>query len=569
MLGIAISVGAGSIAAPVFQHSAHATEPVSTQISVETPVAPILETTKPVSKPVAIVPQPAAKPAKSVLGVSSKVVVVKPSAKTKTLTSDKAVKTAVKPTAGHAVAKGETLWQIAQAYKVEVRALANVNRLSTGSVLKVGQVLNVPVKTAVKPSQDTISLKEISKSVPEVPVLASSKADGLQSNNLAARQAVAVENLRVKRDRLKQDLAELGEDVNGAPKAFAEAKLSIVNAADQQESDALPVTRLSDVALPSIGGVEPKAIVTPDLEPLSVESTESVSERPQVVAKVKQLSPETPQFDPTPLLAEIRNLRERQPDAKSEVTTTPKQVAVIAQATPAKLADDQVSKVSMTRVEPISAKAVAANPDFAGRKSESALSIELRNFVQPKLKSETKEKSAPSTNRQVVARATFGSAAYAPVTPAVQKMVAPNLPAMGREDAFLPGGKVSKGYIMPSKGLLSSGYGWRWGRMHRGIDIAAPVGTPIVASAAGRVSYARWNNGGYGYLVELEHEDGTMTRYAHNSRILVKEGQEVAQGQQISAMGSTGFSTGPHLHFEIHKRGRGAVNPMAFLSNQS
>ncbi|NJN49314.1 MAG: M23 family metallopeptidase [Alkalinema sp. RL_2_19] len=149
-------------------------------------------------------------------------------------------------------------------------------------------------------------------------------------------------------------------------------------------------------------------------------------------------------------------------------------------------------------------------------------------------------------------------------------MVAPNLPAMGREDAFLPGGGVSSnGFIMPSKGLLSSGYGWRWGRMHRGIDIAAPVGTPIVASASGRVSYARWNDGGFGYLVEVEHQDGSMTRYAHNNRILVKEGQEVAQGQQISEMGSTGFSTGPHLHFEIHKRGRGAVNPMAFLNNQS
>jgi murein DD-endopeptidase MepM/ murein hydrolase activator NlpD len=101
--------------------------------------------------------------------------------------------------------------------------------------------------------------------------------------------------------------------------------------------------------------------------------------------------------------------------------------------------------------------------------------------------------------------------------------------------------------------------------MHRGIDIAAPTGTPIFAAAPGVVVYARWNSGGYGNLVDIRHADGSLTRYGHNSRILVQEGQVVEQGQHISAMGSTGFSTGPHLHFEIHPPGRGAVNPMAFL----
>ncbi|NJK27720.1 MAG: M23 family metallopeptidase, partial [Coleofasciculaceae cyanobacterium SM2_3_26] len=92
--------------------------------------------------------------------------------------------------------------------------------------------------------------------------------------------------------------------------------------------------------------------------------------------------------------------------------------------------------------------------------------------------------------------------------------------------------------------MLTSGYGPRWGRMHKGIDIAAPVGTPIVAAAAGVVTYSRWNSGGYGNLVIIRHPDGSSTRYAHNSRLLVREGQEVDQGQLISEMGSTGFSTG-------------------------
>lgn len=120
-------------------------------------------------------------------------------------------------------------------------------------------------------------------------------------------------------------------------------------------------------------------------------------------------------------------------------------------------------------------------------------------------------------------------------------------------------------WIWPTKGVFSSGYGWRWGRMHKGIDIANNVGTPILAARNGQVISAGWNDGGYGYLVELRHDDGTITRYAHNSSILVSTGAYVNKGAVISLMGSTGRSTGPHLHFEIVPPGRGAVNPLQFL----
>ena len=121
------------------------------------------------------------------------------------------------------------------------------------------------------------------------------------------------------------------------------------------------------------------------------------------------------------------------------------------------------------------------------------------------------------------------------------------------------------GWIWPTQGVFSSGYGWRWGRMHKGIDIANNVGTPILAARSGQVESAGWNDGGYGYLVELRHTDGSLTRYAHNSRILVRPGDQVNQGSVISLMGSTGRSTGPHLHFEILPPGRGAMNPLQFL----
>jgi murein DD-endopeptidase MepM/ murein hydrolase activator NlpD len=122
-------------------------------------------------------------------------------------------------------------------------------------------------------------------------------------------------------------------------------------------------------------------------------------------------------------------------------------------------------------------------------------------------------------------------------------------------------------YIYPVHGVLTSRFGWRWGRMHKGIDIAAAIGTPVVASAEGTVTYADWNNGGFGNLIKIQHNDGSETLYAHNSKLLVHQGEYVDQGQVIAEMGSTGRSTGPHCHFEIHLPHQGAVNPIAMLSH--
>ncbi|MDZ8033113.1 peptidoglycan DD-metalloendopeptidase family protein [Nostoc sp. DedSLP04] len=148
------------------------------------------------------------------------------------------------------------------------------------------------------------------------------------------------------------------------------------------------------------------------------------------------------------------------------------------------------------------------------------------------------------------------------------------LPPLAAVDQYLPRpideltpppSSSTLAYTWPAKGTLTSGYGWRWGRMHKGIDVANSTGTPVVASAEGTIEKAGWNNGGYGNLVEIRHPDGSTTRYAHNSKILVQPGQAVHQGETIALMGSTGHSTGPHTHFEIHPSGKGAVNPIAML----
>ena len=113
----------------------------------------------------------------------------------------------------------------------------------------------------------------------------------------------------------------------------------------------------------------------------------------------------------------------------------------------------------------------------------------------------------------------------------------------------------------------TSGFGRRWGRAHEGIDMAGPVGTPIHATGDGVVIFAG-RQSGYGNLIKIQHELGTETRYAHLSRINVKVGQRVSQGDQIGAMGNTGRSTGPHLHYEVRLNGR-AVNPMSFIEAAS
>ncbi len=118
-------------------------------------------------------------------------------------------------------------------------------------------------------------------------------------------------------------------------------------------------------------------------------------------------------------------------------------------------------------------------------------------------------------------------------------------------------------------GLISSGFGYRLdpftggGSMHSGIDFKGPIGTPILAAADGEVTFAGWQ-GGYGNTIEITHNNGLMTRYAHLSGFNVSLGQNVTRGIQIGRMGSTGRSTGSHLHFEVRINGA-AINPMKFL----
>ena len=134
----------------------------------------------------------------------------------------------------------------------------------------------------------------------------------------------------------------------------------------------------------------------------------------------------------------------------------------------------------------------------------------------------------------------------------------------------LPAAGAKVEFQMPVSGRISSGFGTRFHpidhktKFHGGIDIAVPKGTPVGAAAAGVVKFAGWK-GGYGNAVIIQHADGSETLYGHNEKLLVTEGQQVAAGENISLSGSTGKSTGPHLHFEVRENGQ-LVNPQNFLS---
>lgn len=135
--------------------------------------------------------------------------------------------------------------------------------------------------------------------------------------------------------------------------------------------------------------------------------------------------------------------------------------------------------------------------------------------------------------------------------------------SVGASSAPAPTSGAGGAFIWPVQGVLTSPFGWRWGRMHEGIDIGAPAGATVVASGSGYVIHAG-RMSGYGLLVLLQHPGGVVTAYAHNSSVAVSVGQPVSQGQQIASVGCTGHCFGDHVHFEV-RVGGSPTDPMGYL----
>ncbi len=164
-----------------------------------------------------------------------------------------------------------------------------------------------------------------------------------------------------------------------------------------------------------------------------------------------------------------------------------------------------------------------------------------------------------------------GAPAQAATIPTNAVAMNSGYPAMPTSNASGGSGNVS--FINPlPKGQATSGFGMRkhpihgTEKMHEGQDLAAPEGTPILAAAAGKVKQKPFNAGGYGNYIDIIHANGTSTRYGHmKNPSPLADGTEVTQGQQIGEVGSTGGSTGPHLHFEVRNTAGKAENPVAYL----
>ena len=162
-----------------------------------------------------------------------------------------------------------------------------------------------------------------------------------------------------------------------------------------------------------------------------------------------------------------------------------------------------------------------------------------------------------SAERAAAAQAEAEEAAAAAAA-AAQAAAAPAAPAQAAQTA-------SGAVVSPAQGTFTSGYGMRWGTLHAGIDIANAIGTPILAIMDGTVIDSGPASG-YGQWIRIQHSDGSVSVYGHMSTLAVSVGQSVTAGQQIAGMGSEGFSTGSHLHFEIHPSGNGAVDPVGWFA---
>ena len=137
------------------------------------------------------------------------------------------------------------------------------------------------------------------------------------------------------------------------------------------------------------------------------------------------------------------------------------------------------------------------------------------------------------------------------------------LPQVGEQDMQPIGLRA----VQPVSGTLTSSFGQRWGTHHSGTDIAAPIGTPVLAAADGVVTAAGPATG-FGLWVKVRHVDGTETVYGHVDTFSVTEGETVSAGQRIATVGNRGHSTGPHLHFEVHDPSGVKVDPAAWLATR-
>ncbi|MBE9096729.1 peptidoglycan DD-metalloendopeptidase family protein [Tychonema sp. LEGE 07203] len=493
----------------------------------------------------------------------------------------------------YSVRPGDTLLAIAKGYGVSPKELISANKLGNPNLLNVNQRLKIPqvgsnnqaVQAAASYSASNSTSVNSAASVPASLNLSSSTPEMADAGVAAPAPIAPVVSPLANLEGLNNISAPMVPKINSIPLTQVSQTISDDRKLELQgeptftgavDTSALPQPASATAAIATGEYPQPVSFVPDSAQGLNVDPANALPESNSEARPAGQaLNPYAER-----LRAEVLRLREeyraeRNSIGINAVALTPtEQETTFASSNPSQ----ELPSVNPDLYTPEYAGAVQ---DEISRPPSRAWSEQVQKQQQERFDPARAAELQPidltpnSTEQPpVVATAPFGSQGYDPLSnPSLGRMVSPELPPLSGADTYLPNGSKqpssANGFIWPAKGVLTSGYGWRWGRMHKGIDIAGPIGTPIVAADSGVVTYAQWNDGGYGYLVEITHADGSETVYAHNSRILVQKGQRVDRGEQISEMGSTGFSTGPHLHFEVHPAGQGAVNPMAFLPDDA
>jgi murein DD-endopeptidase MepM/ murein hydrolase activator NlpD len=487
----------------------------------------------------------------------------------------------------HEVKPGDTLARIASLYGTSVSELVKANNLSNANRLQVSQKLSVPVATAGTAQPTIVASNPVDVSSNTIEQSTQSKVG--TNTTVASESSVVANNSSIVSStkvtgNSQTNIATQPSTVQGTETAATTENTNTANNFTGMGGDTPVPTALNGMQ----GNRQGSLLAQRAKEDKGLQSLQQDIERLREKYRAQQSGASTPNSASNSVVV---------PTYPQANTAVPIRVpAPYQQARPNVPTVPRVNNVNTSapfaNQNPVAVPIVVAPPARFNnlypaplpRANQAAIPIQVPRPMQPR----ANEPFNPQWNNRVNgntqnaritvpggmqdASQSLGAARGITVSPQLPNS-AQRLPnTLATVDRYLPQvidenapSTNRVGMIWPSKGVLTSGYGMRWGRPHRGIDIAGPVGTPIYAVADGVVERAGWNNGGYGKLVDIRHPDGTMTRYGHNSKILVQAGQQVRQGQQITAMGSTGFSTGPHLHFEIHPGGKGAVNPIAFL----
>ncbi|WP_434683797.1 peptidoglycan DD-metalloendopeptidase family protein [Pseudanabaena minima] len=391
--------------------------------------------------------------------------------------------------------------------------------------------LNLPARSIATPSVPAATAAEQYSSNRSIPLEANSSQPVAEPRiQFSPRIAAALSVPQIPTALIKEQRVSLGN-------APAE---TVNQPAAEPIAKPVPVAAISTPTIPANRAIEQGN--TTSGEPISAISQPASEPNVQIPARLAaSLAPKVPASGSV--------------DQQAAIITQPNQVALLPEPE-ARMTSLEVKRLE-SEVDQLNAKVRDAEIKEAARRAEEARKLEAAKIAAANLN------SSPNPDRN------FDSSRSAIANPGDRSGISPELPQL-TASAYLPDVQdygLSTGFIWPADGVFTSGYGWRWGRIHAGIDIAAPIGTPILAAASGVVEYSQWNDGGYGNMIDIRHADGTITRYAHMNALYVKEGQTVSQGQTIGEMGSTGFSTGPHLHFEIRPNGGSAIDPMAFLAS--